>query len=82
MMTRRKGKLKIWLFDECVVDAIRGSKPPTSKTVHLHFRCLHFELKEKELGETAQVAVENIKQWWLHQAGIPTKADNTLINMF
>ena len=37
---------------------------------------------EHELCETLLlVAVENIKQWWLRLAGIPTKADYILINM-
>ena len=79
MTTRSKGKLKIWIFDECGVNHIRGSKPPTSKTVYLYFRCLHSELQEKQPGtsslrNTAKVAVENVKQWWLCKAGIPTKS--------
>ena len=87
MTTRSQGKLKkMWLFDECVVDAIRGSKPPTNKIVYLYFRCLHSELQEKEtetrtLRNSAQVAVESVKQSWLRQAGIPTTADNALINL-
>ena len=86
MTTRSKGKLKIWLFDECVVNDIRGAKPPTSKTVYLHFRYLHSELQEKQPGTSslrdyAKVAVENVKQWWLYKAGIPTKSNNTLIDM-
>ena len=86
MTTRSKGKLKIWLFDECVVSEIRGAKPPTSKTVYLHFRYLHSKLQEKQPGtsslrDSAKVAVENVKQWWLYKAGIPTKSNNTLIDM-
>ena len=50
MTIRSKGKLKIWLFDQCVVNNIRGAKPPTSKTVYLHFRYLHSELQEKQHG--------------------------------
>ena len=68
MTTRSKGKLKIWLFDECVVNGIRGAKPRTSKSVYLHFRYLHSELQEKQPGtssllDSAKVAVENVKQW-------------------
>ena len=86
MTTRSKRKLKIWLFDECVVDAIRRSKPPTSKIVYLHFRCLHSELRDEKNGtaparNSVKIAAENVKQWWLCKAGIPTKSDNTLINM-
>ena len=67
MTTRSKGKLKIWLFDESVVDAIRGSKPPTSKIVCLHFRCLHSELQDEKNGtatarNSAKIAAENVKQ--------------------
>ena len=86
MTTRSKGKQKIWFFDECVVNDIRGAKPPTSKTVYLHFRYLHSELQEKQPGtsslrDSAKVAVENVKQWWLCKAGIATKSNNTLIDM-
>ena len=86
MTTRSKGKLKIWLFDECVVNDIRGAKPPTSKTVYLHFRYLHSELQEKQPGtsplrNSAKVAVENVKQWWLYKAGIETKSNNSLIDI-
>ena len=68
MTTRSKGKLKVRLFGNCVVNAIRGSKPPTSKIVYLHYRCLHSELQEKEpvartLLYSDQAAVENTKQW-------------------
>ena len=50
---------------------IRGSKPPTNKTVYLHFRCLNSELNEKQPGtsslrNSAKIAVENEKQLWLH----------------
>ena len=86
MTTRSKGKLKIRLFDECVVDAIGGSKPPTNKIVYLHFRCLHSELRDEKNGtatarNSAKIAAENVKQWWLCKAGISTKSDNTRINM-
>ena len=69
-----------------VVDAIRGSKPATSKIVFLHFRCLHSKLRDEKNGtataqNSAKIAAENVKQWWLCKAGIPTKPDNTLINM-
>ena len=86
MTTRSKGKLKIWLFDECILDAIQGSKPPTSKIVYLHFRCLHSELQDEKNGtatarNSAKIATEKVKQWWLCKAAIPTKSDNSLINM-
>ena len=86
MTTRSKGKLKIWLFDECVVNDNRGAKPPTSKTVYLHFRYLHSELLEIQPGtsflrNSAKVSVGNVKQWWLYKAGIPTKSNNTVIDM-
>ena len=35
----------------------------------------------RTLRNFAQVAVENLTQWWLRQAGFPTKADYILINM-
>ena len=86
MTTRSKGKLKIWLFDECVMNDIKGSEPSTSKTVYLHFQYLHSELQEKQPGisslhNSAKVAVENVKRWWLCKAGIPTKSNNTLIDI-
>ena len=86
MTTRSKGKLKIWLFDECVVEEIRGIKPPTCKTVYLHFRYLHSEMQEKQPGtatarNSAEVAVANVKKWWSSKAGIPTKSDCRLFEM-
>ena len=60
MTTRSKGKLKIWLFNEC--------DEPTIKTVYLHFRCLHSEQQAKQPGisslrNSAKFAIENVKQW-------------------
>ena len=45
-----------------------------------------FYLKEKEPGTRtlrnfAQIAVENVTQWWLRQAGFPTKSDYILTHM-
>ena len=50
------------------------------------FSYLHSELQEKQPGtssprNSAKVAVENVKRWWLYKAGIPTKFNNTLIDM-
>ena len=86
MTTRSKGKLKVWLLEECVVDEIRGSKPPTNKTVYLHFRSLHGELQENQPGtatvrNSAKATVEHVMKWWLCRAGIPTKTANQLITM-
>ena len=86
MTTRSKGKLKIWLLGECVMDEIRGSKPPTNKTVYLHFRSLHGELQENEPGtakvrNSAKTTVEHVIKWWLCRAGIPTKTANQMITM-
>ena len=86
MTTRSKGKLKVWLLEECVVDEIRGSKPPTNKTVYLHFRSLHGELQENQPGtatvrNSAKATVEHVMKWWLCRAGIPTKIANQLITM-
>ena len=85
-MTRSKGKLKIWLLEECAVDEIRGSKPPTNKTVYLHFRSLHSELQENQPGtatvrNSANATVKHVMKWWLCRAGIPTKTANQLITM-
>ena len=82
MTTKSKGKLKIWLLEECVVDEIRGSKPPPNKTVYLHFRSLHGELQENQPGTaTAKAAVEHVMKWWLCRAGIPTENPTQLITM-
>ena len=66
------------------MDEIRGSKPPTNKTVYLHFRSLHGELLENQPGtatvrNSAKAAVEHVMKWWLCTAGIPTKNPNQLI---
>ena len=86
MTTRSKRTLKIWLLEECVVDEIRVSKPPTNKTVYLHFRSLHGELQENQPGtatvrNSAKAAVEHVMKWWLSRAGIPRKNPNQLITM-
>ena len=68
MTTRSKGKLKIWLLKECVVDEIRGLKSPTNKTVYLHFRSLHGELQENQpetatVRNSAKATVEHVMKW-------------------
>ena len=68
------------------MDEIRGSKPPITETVYLHFRSLHGELQENQ-PETATVrnfskaAVEHVMKWWLCRAGIPMNTPNQLITM-
>ena len=67
------------------MDEIRNSKPPTNKTLHLHFRSWHGELQENHPGtatvrNSAKATVDVIK-WWLCRAGIPTKTANQLLSM-
>ena len=49
MTTRSKGKLKIWLFDECVVNDITGAEPPTSKLCTCIFDTYTLNCKKNSL---------------------------------